>query len=198
MFGSDLPVTGLNQGAMPYLQSSNGPLQSANVPQMQQGGGMFGAGGTGSKILRALSAFATNASAGLGNPAALQTLQGQQQQKMYQMELGKIGIEQQAQFQRELALQQSQAQLRMQYPEGEKMQVLLQAGYRPGTPEWAQALQTLANNEMDPVVMTPQGPMLRSAIVNAPQAGQQAPQGVTFTPLGPGGPTQPASGGFRP
>lgn len=173
---------------MPQLQ---GGLQAPNVPQVSHGGGMFAHGGVGSKILAGLSAFATNASAGLGNPAALQNLQGQSQMRM-------MSMQQQMEYQRQLALAEQEARLRMLYPTGDFAQELLQGGTQPGTPEWTQAMHTRAQNSLDPVVITPQGPMLRSQIVNAPQAGAPAPQGVTFTPLGAGGPTQPASAPFRP
>lgn len=60
---------------------------------------------------------------------------------------------------------------------------LMGEGIYPGDPRWVTAMQTSANNDLDPVVTTPQGLMLRSQITGA-MAGAPAPQGVTFTPIG--------------
>jgi len=77
---------------------------------------------------------------------------------------------------------------------GEFEQVLAASGIQPGTPQWEQMMVRRRDNLLDPVVMTPQGPMLRSAILNG-AGGEPAPANVTFTEI-PGGPTPPASGNF--
>lgn len=187
MFGGAGPIDpGMSFPDDPSIQgAASGPVRSS--------GGMFGSGGVGRNIAGAIGDMLM-ARAG-GQPMYMPMMQ---KQREMQMMMSRMGAQQQMQYQRELMLEQAKAQLRLQYPDGEFAQELIQGGIQPGTPEWTQAMHTRAQNSLDPVVITPQGPMLRSAIVNAPQAGQQAPQGVTFTPLGPGGPTQPASGGFRP
>jgi len=78
---------------------------------------------------------------------------------------------------------------------GEFEQVLMASGIQPGTQAWADAMSRRRDNLLDPVVMTPQGPMLRSSILSG-AGGEPAPANVTFTTLPDGGPTPPASGNF--
>lgn len=170
---------------MPDLQSMD--LQT---PTVQPGRGMFGGGDTWRMALAAGLAGLVSRR----NPQLAQTMMApMQMQRQMQM----MGIQNQFEYQRQLALKQAEAQLRMQYPQGDFAQALLQGGTQPGTPAWTQAMATKAKNDLDPIVITPQGPMLRSQIINGSSGvGQAAPQGVTFTPLPDGGPTPPASGHF--
>lgn len=70
---------------------------------------------------------------------------------------------------------------------------MIAAGIDPHSPQG----KALYAASLDPVVMTPQGPMTRSQLLGA-SAGQPAPANVTFTPIDPtnGGPTPGGSGGF--
>lgn len=76
---------------------------------------------------------------------------------------------------------------------GEFEGALVASGVQPGTPQWTEAMKQRVGNILDPVVMTPQGPMLRSQLLGG---GQPAPPGITFTPLDNGGPSHGGSGGF--
>jgi hypothetical protein len=66
---------------------------------------------------------------------------------------------------------------------------MINAGIDPNSPQG----KAMYAASLDPVVMTPQGPMLRSQLLGT---GQPAPPGITFTPVDDGGPTPGASGGF--
>lgn len=76
---------------------------------------------------------------------------------------------------------------------GEFERALIASGVAPGTPEWVQAMKRRTDNMLDPIVMTPYGPVTRSQALGG---GQAAPQGVTFTPIDEGGPAPQAPGGF--
>jgi hypothetical protein len=67
---------------------------------------------------------------------------------------------------------------------------LVQAGLTPGSPEWLAAHVTRKDNMLDPVVMTAQGPMLRSQLVAKPLTDDDIARMS-------GGQTQPASGTFQ-
>lgn len=70
---------------------------------------------------------------------------------------------------------------------------LMQSGVQPGSPEWVNAMKAAVQNTTDPVVMTPQGPMLRSQLLGSVPT---APVGK-LTPIPDGGPMgMPPSGGF--
>lgn len=174
---------------MPQLQ---GGLQAPNVPQVSHGGGMFAHGGVGSKILAGLSAFATNASAGLGNPAALQNLQAQQQRRMYEMELGKVGLQQQAEFQRQLMLKQYE----LSNPAPTEFQrELMGMGVQPGTPEWNQHMSSYVGyRENPPYIFTDP---TTGRVMSVPRQAQQPLTDEQIDSMS-GGQTPQASGNFRP
>jgi hypothetical protein len=102
-------------------------------------------------------------------------------------------------FQRQLALAQQSAMLKLQYPSDDFSLTLYQAGYRPGTPEWTAMMKQRAQAQADPAVQTGNGPMPYSAFIaqqhQPPQVLSQLPPGAVPIP-DQGGPTQPASGGF--
>jgi hypothetical protein len=68
---------------------------------------------------------------------------------------------------------------------------MIAAGIDPSSPQG----RAMYAASLDPVVMTPQGPMTRSQLLGAGTAGQPAPPDVTFTPVD-GGPASQAPGGF--
>ena len=68
---------------------------------------------------------------------------------------------------------------------------MIAAGIDPNSPQG----KAMYAASLDPVVITPQGPMTRSQLLGASDAGQPAPAGVTFTPID-GGPSPNGSGGF--
>jgi hypothetical protein len=182
-------------------QPSSGSLPEQPPPQVpqvpQQQGGMFGNGkfGVGEAIVAALNGYL----AGRGNPVGIQNMQMMAAMRQRALE------HQQAidDYNRQRADQNTDFQAHRQYEienplpkePGEFEQALIASGVQPGTPEWTQAMKTRTQNMLDPVVMTPQGPMTRSQLLGG--GGQPAPAGVTFTPIpDSGGPTPGASGGF--
>jgi hypothetical protein len=182
-FGSPLSP---QSGAIPSV------LQTASQPV--KGTGMFGGGGN--NIGMAISAALNGYLAAGGNRAGIEGLQALHQQRLYQQqqaaEDARAEANRAATLQNEMKLLDYKQILDPTNGMGEFEKALYASGVQPGTPEWAQAMKTRANNMLDPPVMTPQGMMLRSQVVGA---GQPAPQGVTFTPID-GGPTPPASGNF--
>lgn len=83
---------------------------------------------------------------------------------------------------------------------------LQSSGVMPGTPEWTKAMGTRATNMLDPIVTTmlPNGQMYsgpRSQLGGAMSGQMQSADNGEWGPVvnqKPGGPTQPASGTFRP
>lgn len=154
-------------------------------------GGMFGGGKVqiqpGNAIAGYLAGrFPQYASSFLAPTMAREQLNREAQLAMLQNNL---------EFQRQMQLAQFQAQLGQQYPTDPLSVALRQAGVMPGTPAWQQAQATQASNLQNPVVNAGMyGPVLRSQVDAAGQA-PTAPVGQ-LRPYNPGGPTQPASGGF--
>lgn len=164
---------------------------SAIQTQLPQRHGMFG--GIGRALGRVnpgdvVSAFLAGMYPQYANAFEGPMLQRQRIQGEMQAQANLQNLE----FQRQLALAKQSAQLRLMYPDGEFAQQLVQSGVYPGTPEWTKAMQTRTQNELDPVVTTPQGMMLRSQVTGQVQP-PSAPVGK-LTPIG--GPTPSASGGF--
>lgn len=168
------------------------------APQPASGGGMFGNGkfGIGQALVAALNGYLAGTAGpgrevGLSNMKMMQQLAAERQQRQQELD----------DYNRRRADENTDFQAHRQYdinnplPQqpGEFESALVASGVQPGTPEWVQAMKTRAQNMLDPVVMTPQGPMTRSQLLGG--GGAPAPAGVTFTPIS-GGPTQPASGGF--
>ena len=172
------------------------------TPAAPQSGGMFGGGGKfgiGQAIIAALNGYLASQPGGAGDVGRnnLQTMAAlKQRQLQRQQELDDYSrrrADDNADFQ-----SHRQYEINNPLPQqpGEFEQALIASGVQPGTPQWTQAMQARVTNTVDPVVMTPQGPMLRSQLLGGSVAGQPAPPGVTFTPVDPGGPTPSASGGF--
>lgn len=158
------------------------------APEKKQAHGMFAEGGTGRAIAGMIGDFLLQR-AGM-NPIYQPTM----------MEKQKLAI-QEAQHQRQRDEEFADFQKRRQFEianpmpgqPGEFEDALTQSGIQPGTSEWVKAMTTRRENMLDPVVMTPQGPMLRSQLLQG-GGGQPAAPGVTFTPIG--GPSPGGSGGF--
>jgi hypothetical protein len=154
---------------------------------------MFGGGG--SRLQDALMAASAGFLARTRPGMAQSMMEGIQQKRTLNRQAQLAMLQSNLEFQRQMQLLPIQAQLKLMYPDGDFAQTLVQSGIHPGTPEWTQAMQARMQNELDPAVVTPQGMMLRSQITGALQP-PQAPVGK-LTPLGAGGPTPSASGGFR-
>jgi hypothetical protein len=70
-----------------------------------------------------------------------------------------------------------------------------EGGYVPGSPEWKRLMKQKADALANPIVMTPYGPMPYSSVVQQPpEILRDLPPDAV--PLGAGGPTPQASGGF--
>jgi hypothetical protein len=149
-------------------------------------GGKFGVG---QAIVAALNGYL----ASRGNPVGMANMQMMQQAAQQRRENAEYDRRQQVELQRQKDLYQFQQGVKTpEYGEFEK--ALIASGVQPGTPEWAKYMTTRRDNMLDPVVMTPQGPMTRSQLLGG-QGGQPAPQGITFTPIGGAG--GDASGNFQ-
>lgn len=79
---------------------------------------------------------------------------------------------------------------------------LQDAGYQPGSPEFAEAMRGVIQNKYASEYVDERGKTRRRSALNlSPQSGGQfgapAAPGITFTPLDDGGPTAPPSAGFR-
>lgn len=165
-----------------------------DLPNPAKKGGMFGNADWGSAISAAMNGFL----AAGGNQAGTMGLE--QMYKMRQLKQQQQLEAQTYQHHRQDDNTDWQAhqdyQLAHQAP-SDFEQAAQAGGYAPGTPEWADLMKRKTDNAVDPVVMTPYGPMVRSQALQM-GGGQPAPPHVTFTPIDPtkGGPTQPASGGF--
>jgi type II secretory pathway pseudopilin PulG len=150
---------------------------------------MFGGGkfGIGQAIVAALNGYL----AGRGNPVGLQNMQMiQQAQEMKRREaLAEQQRQQQLQDQMTMHQQTRNYDIAHRMP-GEFEEALTASGIQPGTPEWTKAMQQRVGNILDPVVMTPYGPMLRSQVVGTqqPQILQSLPPGAK--PIGGAGPSQ--------
>lgn len=155
-------------------------------------GGMFGGGkfDMGQAIVAALNGYL----AGTGNPVGIQNMQmmremalrGQDHQQSLD-DYNRRRADDNADF---ISHRQYEIDNPLPKAPSEFDEALAATGVLPGTPEYVHAMQQRRDNMLDPVVMTPQGPMLRSQVVGS----LAAPPNVTFTPIG--GPTPQASGGF--
>jgi hypothetical protein len=171
--------------------------QQFNYAQPKPKGGMFGGDGKfgiGQAIVAALNGYL----AGTGNPVGTANIQMMQQmmqaKRQRQQELDDYNRQRGDQNADFMTHRQYEIDNPLPKQPGEFDEALAATGVIPGTPEYAAAMKQRVGNMLDPVVMTPQGPMLRSQVVGA-LAPTPAPPGVTFTPI-PGGPTPGASGGF--
>jgi len=199
-----LPVNIGDTSLAPQMQSIDPNSIQTQLPQRR---GMFG--GVSINPGNAIAGFL----AGMYPKYADSFLAPMMQRQRIQGEMQAQANLQNMEFQRQLALAQQQAQLRLLYPDGDFATALRQSGVVPGTPEWTQAMQTRVQNELDPAVVTPQGRTLRSHVTGAiksaipppPQVGE-VQDGYRFkggNPADPnaweavGGPTPQASGGFR-
>jgi hypothetical protein len=183
------PTADLSQlGPIPQQQPFTMPAPST--------GGMFGGGkfGIAQAIVAALNGYLAG-TRGPSQQVGLNGLQMMDDQRKMALEEQVYEHRQDLEMQRQMAMLPVQAQLKLMYPDGDFAQTLYASGVKPGTPGWIQAMQTRMQNQLDPAVVTPQGMMLRSQITGALQP-PAAPVGK-LTPLGAGGPTQPASGGFH-
>lgn len=201
-YGGPMPPNPYGQPQMPDwltqpapLPVPNSPVQTPDMSQVKRRG-MFGNADWGSAIAAALNGYL----AAGGNPAGQLGLQQLHQKKMLEQEEAIRAQEYQQHRADGLQDYETQQMLQQKYaapPQpGEFERALMESGVQPGTPAWTQAMKRRADNMLDPVVMTANGPMLRSQVVGTLSAGQPAPEGVTFTPIDDGGPTPPASGGF--
>lgn len=188
MFGMtpNIGDSSLVAGDQPYPQMPQG------LPQPKIKRGMFG-GGVSIDPGAFLAAFA----AGMGNPAGMAALQAIHQRRLDAQRQAYDDEQYQRHRQDQLSDQISLYDYKNAHPgqpDGEFEQALIASGVQPGTPQWAEAMKTRVGNILDPVVMTPQGPMLRSMVMGAiqPQILQTLPPGTK--PIG--GPTPQASGSF--
>lgn len=153
-----------------------------DMPQKRRGG-MFG--GVSIDPGAFLAAFA----AGMGSPAGMQALQALQQRRL---EAQRLATEEQR-YQRQRADQNADFIAHRQYEINNPLpkqpsefdDALAATGVMPGTSEYAKAMQQRVQNMIDPVVMTPQGPVLRSMITGALQPPAK-PVGK-LTPIDDGG-----------
>lgn len=160
--------------------------QQFAMPEAKPKGGMFG-GNAGNIIAAALAGFMQRQ-----NPQGAQSIMQMMADKRKQ------ALEE-AQYNRQRADKRDdftfEQDYRAQHQEPSAFtQEMLAAGIDPNSPDGVAAYKAIVANKTDPVVMTPQGPMLRSQLLNG--GATPAPPGVTFTPVG--GQTPPASGGFPP
>jgi hypothetical protein len=184
MFGSDF-------SPLPNMPGGFNAASLNSLPQMAQPkSGMFGGGKVKIDLGRAFAGYL----AGSGSQAGMQMLQSMDAQRQRQQEFA------QQQFTASQNRQNDNADWKahFDYTQANNPDAFdtnaIAGGYTPGTPEWIALHKQRADNEADPPVMTPMGMMLRSQALQM-SGGQQAPQGVTFTPMD-GGQTPPASGGF--
>lgn len=165
--------------------------QMPQMPGMAQRHGMFGAGGVGRNIAGMIGDFLM---ARAGMQPMYAPMMMQQRKLAYEAQLQERQHQQEFQDQRKAHQQDRQFDISNPLPQqpDEITRHMVAAGIDPNSPQG----KAMYAASLDPVVMTPQGPMLRSQLLGASAAGQPAPQGVTFTPIDDGGPTPPASGGF--
>jgi alpha-beta hydrolase superfamily lysophospholipase len=150
--------------------------------------GMFGGGNLRDALMAAAAGFMARRSPQVANNL-FDSLQRKQ-----------ILADQEAQYQRRrqdsLTDYEAKQQIDQQYPTphqpGEFEQVLMASGVMPGTPEWTNAMKRKAELSLNPIVMTPYGPMPYSTVAGAMPT---APVGK-LTPIDDGGPTAPPSATF--
>jgi hypothetical protein len=189
------PTADLSQlGPLPQQQPFTMPTPST--------GGMFGGGkfGIAQAIVAALNGYLAG-TRGPSQQVGLNGLQMMDDQRKMALEEQVYEHRQDLEMQRQMAMLPLQAQLKLMYPDNEDAQLAYQAGIRPGTPEWVQYMQKIANNRADPLTMIPGGGMAPASVArgmmganipaNAPPVGA-----VIDDPRKSGGQTQPASGGF--
>lgn len=161
------------------------------TPQL---GGMFGGG---SRLQNALMAAAAGYMA-RRNPGQSQSMMGILQEKQSLNRQAQLAmLRDNLEFQRQMELARQAAILKQLYPDDALSQHIRLSGKPLDSPE-AQALYgQAAQNEANPFqaldVTNPDGSQTRT-YTRAPML-PAAPVGK-LTPLGAGGPTQPASGGF--
>lgn len=170
--------------------------QQLNYAQPKPKGGMFGGDGKfgiGQAIVAALNGYL----AGTGNPVGMQNIQMQQQmmqaKRQRQQELDDYNRrrgDENADF---MSHRQYEIDNPLPKQPGEFDEALAATGVLPGTPEYVKAMQQRRDNMLDPIVITPQGPMLRSQVMGALSPPTQPVGKLTLIP---GGPTPQASGGF--
>lgn len=188
MFGAQLPLS--IGGQMP-LQSVPQVLPP-DMPQVSlpKKAGMFGQGGVGRAIAGMIGDFLLQR-AGM-QPVYQPTMMEKWKHAQESADYDRRRSDQNADW-------QSHYDYEAQNPKptqpGEFEQRLVASGVQPGTPQWTDAMKAAVQNVTDPIVMTPQGAMLRSQVMGAlqqPEILQTLPPGAK--PIG--GPTPPASGGF--
>lgn len=186
MFGSQLPVSLGGQSPLDSMPVTPPDMPGMNIPKKA---GMFGSAKVQIDLGRALAGYL----AGIGNPAGVQALQAmnelRQRQIEHQQEL--------ADYNRHRGDTNADWKAHFDYTQAnnpdDMSSHMIAAGIDPHSPKG----KALYAASLDPVVMTPQGPMTRSQLLGA-SAGQPAPANVTFTPIDPtnGGPTPGGSGNF--
>lgn len=178
-----LPV---DLGTSPLMYGGGLSADQFQVPNLKPKG-MFG-GGLQNALLAAAAGFMARRSPAMSQNL-MAPLMGQRQQALAE-----------AQNQRELQRQKDLYLFKLQNPEpqqyGEFEQRLIASGIQPGTPQWVAANQAAVQNTTDPVIMTPQGPMLRSMIVGAMPQNRPAIGAVIDDPRVQGGPAAPPSATF--
>jgi hypothetical protein len=150
---------------------------------------MFGGGKVSINLGGALAGYL----AGSGNRAGEALLQASNERNRMMLEEQIYEHRAQLEMQRQMAMLPLQAQLKLQYPDGDFAQTLYASGIKPGSAEWTQAMQTRMQNQLDPAVVTPQGMMLRSQITGAMNAKPLTDADIAKMD---GGQTAPQSGGF--
>lgn len=189
MFGSQLPVSLGGQSPLDTLPVSPPDMPGMIIPQKA---GMFGGKfGIGQAIVAALNGYLAG-SPGPGQQVGLQNIQMMAAQRQRQMERQQELDD----YNRHRGDTNADWKSHFDYTQAnnpdDMSSHMIAAGIDPHSPQG----KALYAASLDPVVMTPQGPMTRSQLLGA-NAGQPAPQGVTFTPLpDQGGPTPGGSGGF--
>lgn len=173
---------GIDPDAMPR------GLQFDLAPK-KKSGGMFAEGGAGRNIAGMIGDFLM-AQAGM-QPIYAPSMMQRQKQALEEAQYQRRQSDEEATW---LKHQQWQRDNPMPGQPSEFETALTDSGTQPGTPEWTAAMKQRKDNMLDPVVMTPMGPMLRSQLLQGGGAGLLAAPGVTFTPIG--GPSPGGSGGF--
>lgn len=154
-----------------------GGMSDVYHPQQPQSGGMFG-GDIKGKLQTILASYL----ASQGNAAGALFLKDRMEQKHASRQAQAEQMEYDRKRQDEMTDWRAKQDYSSAHPNyGEFEQRLIASGVRPGTPEWTKANAAAVQNVTDPVVMTPQGPMLRSQVMGAlqqPEILQSLPPGA--------------------
>lgn len=162
-------------------------VQAPQIPtEIAPRQGMFGGGGNMQMAMMA----AISALMARKHPQVSQMMQGLMQHRMSQQQAAQEHQQNMQDQRGNFMFEQDYRQQHAQPEMGEFERALQASGVQPGTPQWTQAMKRRADNMLDPIVNTIQGPVLRSMVTQGMQLPTQ-PVGP-LTPIDEGGAGSPA------